>query len=156
MNRKHHPPSSETLSPLSSGCVSLFLKRDAFCPHHGGQSYYTVELAKAQVEVATISGTRPLLTMGRPLYWSYSVSYFLRVWARSRYAVYILGGSVCAPKHLMCLYSKPLKPFQVVHGTLGGSLGKETVNAYQLSLRKHRVQKASVPDWPTNGQILPG
>lgn len=67
------------------------------------------ELTKAKVEVATISGKCPLLSVGRPLHWSYStMSYFLRVWARSRYAVYILGRSVCAPKHLMCLCFKPL------------------------------------------------
>ena len=100
MNRKQHPVEGSLpqkpylLSPLLAS--PSFLKWDAFCPHHGGQRSYTVELAKARAEVATISGKRPLLTIGRPLHWSC----FLRVWARSRYAVYILGGSVCvcAPK----------------------------------------------------------
>lgn len=65
------------------------------------QSYSTVEQAKMQVEVASILLKWPLLSVGRPFHSSHSaIPPFLRAWARSRYSVYILGGSVCAPKNI--------------------------------------------------------
>lgn len=94
------------LISFSSGCVFLFLKRDALVitTDFGQQSYCTVELARVQVEAASISLKWPLLSVGRPSHHSR----FLRAWARSRYSVYILGGSVCAPKPFNGLHFKLL------------------------------------------------
>lgn len=94
------------LISTSSGCVFLFFfflngMPPVITTDFRQQSYSTVEQAKMQVEVASILLKWPLLSVGRPFHSSHSaIPPFLRAWARSRYSVYILGGSVCAPKNI--------------------------------------------------------
>lgn len=94
--------------------VFLFLKRDAL-----------LNLAKAQVEVATVSLKCSLLSVERPGHCSHS-TIFWESGPDSRYSVYILGGSVCAPKTFIASLFQAFIAFPSCSWNFRWQLSKET------------------------------